>query len=102
MRTPCATFRGRLVEGGYDAHAWQRRFTETGRPGPYLRVASEGPLRAGDAVEVLHRPGHGVTVAVLFRAMTTEPELLPQLLVVDDLVPRARRRAEQWLADHPR
>ena len=43
-RIPCSTFAGfwgvdRLV----------KRFTEAGRPGAYLRVLTEGELRAGDA-----------------------------------------------------
>jgi MOSC domain-containing protein YiiM len=32
-----------------------------------------------------HRPDHDVTVAVTFRATTTEPELLPRLLAADAL-----------------
>lgn len=100
VRTPCATFRGWQVEGGYDARSWQKRFTLAGRPGPYLRVIGEGPLGVGDDVQVLHRPGHGVTVATLFRAITTEPELLPELLAVDELVPQARASAERWVAEH--
>ena len=30
-----------------------------------------------------YRPAHDVTVAVTFRALTTEPELLPRLLTPD-------------------
>ncbi|GGF37184.1 sulfurase [Marmoricola endophyticus] len=101
VRIPCATFRGWQATNGYDTRAWQKRFTQAARPGPYLRVVAEGPLRAGDAIEVLRRPGHGVTVATMFRAITTEPDLLPELLAVDDLVPRARASAERWVAEHP-
>ena len=30
-------------------------------PGPYLRVLEEGEPAAGDEIEVVHQPGHGVT-----------------------------------------
>ena len=56
-------------------------------------VLQPGVLAAGDPVEVVHRPGHGVTASYLFRAVTREPDLLPGLLVVDGLVDKARRRA---------
>jgi len=57
-RTPCATFGRWLGQDG-----WVRRFTARGRPGVYLSVLIPGEIRAGDAVTVSHRPGHGVTVA---------------------------------------
>jgi MOSC domain-containing protein YiiM len=60
-RTPCATF-GRWLR----QERWVRRYTERGRPGAYLRVTTPGLVRAGDAVTVTHRPGHGVTVARWF------------------------------------
>ena len=60
-RTPCATFTHRMGERG-----WARRFADGGRPGAYLRVGRTGTLRAGDAVHVVHRPDHGVSVAALF------------------------------------
>jgi MOSC domain-containing protein YiiM len=41
---------------------WVRRFTERGAPGAYLRVVQEGDAGAGDAVEVVHRPDHGVSI----------------------------------------
>ncbi|MFE6501733.1 MOSC domain-containing protein [Kitasatospora sp. NPDC057738] len=77
-RIPCGTFQGWLAREG-----WIRRFTEAALPGAYLRVVAPGELRAGDAVEVVHRPDHDVTVARSFRAVTTEPELLPSLLAVE-------------------
>jgi MOSC domain-containing protein YiiM len=77
-RIPCATFAGWLAEKG-----WLRSFTRAALPGPYLRVVEPGTLTAGDPVTVLSRPAdHRVTVAMSFRALTTEPELLPLLLEV--------------------
>ncbi len=60
-RIPCRTFQGHLGE-----KRWVKRFTEKAAPGAYLRVVEPGEIRAGDPVEVVHRPGHGVTVALQF------------------------------------
>ncbi|MFJ9540368.1 MOSC domain-containing protein [Streptomyces sp. NPDC101225] len=74
-RIPCRTFQGHMDERG-----WVRRFTRKGVTGAYLRVVEAGEIRAGDPVEIVHRPDHGVTAALQFRAVTTERELLPRLL----------------------
>ncbi len=66
-RTPCQTFARHLGE-----ERWVRRFTERGRPGAYLRVLVPGEVRAGDAVEVLSRPGHGVTTSAFFTDRSPE------------------------------
>ncbi len=55
-----------------------KEFTKGALPGPYFRVITPGHLQAGDAVEVLERPDHDVTVSLAFRAMTLEPALLPR------------------------
>jgi MOSC domain-containing protein YiiM len=77
-RIPCGTFQGWMERDG-----WIKRFTKAARAGAYLRVISPGLIRVGDPVTIEHRPAHDVTVAVTFRAMTTEPELLPRLLTAD-------------------
>ncbi|QLQ37394.1 MOSC domain-containing protein [Micromonospora robiginosa] len=92
-RIPCGTFQGWLGERG-----WIRRFTAAAVPGAYLRVVEPGEVRAGDPVEVVHRPGHEVTVAFLFRAVTSEPELLPRLLVADALPAEDRERIRRRLS----
>ncbi|NOW00744.1 MOSC domain-containing protein [Isoptericola chiayiensis] len=68
-RTPCATFARRLGS----PPRWVRRFTEAGRTGAYLRVVEPGDLGAGDAVEVVSSPGHGVSVAGWFAAWNAGP-----------------------------
>ena len=85
VRTPCATFHTWMGRQGFDTTGWTRRFVGAGRAGAYLRVLEEGVLRAGDEIEVTDRPGHGVTVAVMFRALTGDRSLLPRLLDVDGL-----------------
>ena len=57
-----------------------------------------GTLEAGDEISVVHRPGHGVTVSTMFRALTTDRTLLPELLRVPGLVEEARTTAERYVA----
>lgn len=97
IRTPCNDFKMWMGRSGYDNRAWVRRFAELARPGPYLRVLGEGTLAAGDELTVVHRPGHGVTVSTMFRALNTDHSLLPRLLGVPDLLPKARERAEAYV-----
>ncbi|MGW8888263.1 MOSC domain-containing protein [Streptomyces sp. NPDC055749] len=93
-RIPCRTFAGHLDEKG-----WVKRFTREAAPGAYLRVIEPGTVRAGDPVEIVHRPDHEVTVALEFRARTTERELLPQLLAAGDaLHPETLRQAREYAA----
>ena len=90
-RIPCGTFRGWMGERG-----WARTFTADGRPGTYLSVLVPGTIRAGDPVEVVSRPAHAVTAALVFRATTTERDLLPQLLAAgDDLEPEIAELARE-------
>lgn len=74
-RIPCATFAAWMGERG-----WVRRFTERGRTGAYLAVVEPGVVSTGDAVEVLGRPGHGITVPQAFRAFTGDDDLAERLL----------------------
>jgi MOSC domain-containing protein YiiM len=93
-RIPCTTFQGHLGEKG-----WVRQFTRKGAPGAYLRVIEPGEIRAGDPIEIVHRPDHEVTVSFQFRAVTTERELLPRLLAAGDaLHPEAIETARAYMA----
>ncbi len=95
VRIPCNDFRNWQQLSGYDDRSWVKRFAQHGRPGPYLRVLQEGDLQAGDDLTVVHQPGHGVTVSMMFRALTTERSLLPELSKVENLArePRAKLAA---------
>jgi MOSC domain-containing protein YiiM len=62
-RSPCQKVAARLGRPGLVAEA--RR---TGFVGLHLRVLEPGMVAAGDAIERLDRPGHGVTVADAVRA----------------------------------
>ncbi len=73
-RIPCANF-----ERFWGVPQLVKRFTARGASGAYLRVLETGDVGAGDAVEVVSRPDHGVTVGLLFRATTTQRRRLPEI-----------------------
>jgi MOSC domain-containing protein YiiM len=56
-----------------------KRFAAHGATGAYLRVLETGEIGAGDAVEIVHRPDHGITVETAFRIATTERSRLTEL-----------------------
>ena len=91
-RTPCGTFfnhMGRL-------RGWVKTFTADGRPGAYLRVLVEGEVGAGDDIVVLDQPAHGVTIAEVFRAITTDKDRMAGLLEVPELPAKVHRWARQY------
>lgn len=95
-RIPCRTFQAHLGEP-----EWVKRFTRNGAPGAYLRVIEPGEIRAGDPVEIVHRPDHDVTVALLFRAETTERALLSQVLTAGTaLHPESLDEARRYVAKY--
>lgn len=53
-----------------------RRFLEARRVGAYLRVVQEGDVGAGDAIEVVSRPAHGVTLRDMVEALDDESKAL--------------------------
>ena len=53
-----------------------KRFAQASRPGAYLRIAREGTLGAGDAIELLSRPVHGITVRDVSDAILLDEALL--------------------------
>jgi len=87
-RIPCRTFAGHLGEQG-----WVKRFTERGLSGTYLRVVTPGPVQRGDTLTVISRPEHDVTVALAFRAFTTQPGLLARMVTVPGLSAGSRQVA---------
>ncbi|MFB7223413.1 MOSC domain-containing protein [Streptomyces sp. NPDC056227] len=92
-RIPCRTFAGHLGE-----KRWVKRFTEAAAPGAYLRVIEPGEIRAGDPVEIVHRPDHDITVRMQFLAATVRRDLLPELLMARDaLHPETLRAALKYV-----
>lgn len=95
-RIPCTTFARWMGEP-----RWIRRFTERGVSGAYLRILEPGTVEAGAPVEVTYRPGHGVTTGLTFRALTTEPDLIPRLVGVEALAADIREKVARRLAKAP-
>jgi MOSC domain-containing protein YiiM len=77
-RIPCQVFAGWTKQ----PH-WVKRFAAARRPGPYLRVLTEGHVGAGDPIEVLSRPDVHVTVAESMDAYYGDPDIMRALLTVD-------------------
>ena len=85
-RIPCSTFQRWMGRPG-----WVKAFTRRAVPGAYLRVLSPGTIAAGDPVEIELRPPHGVTIGMVFRALTLERDLLPRILDAGDHLPADTR-----------
>jgi MOSC domain-containing protein YiiM len=98
VRTPCNDFKNWIGVLGHDNARWVKRFTAEARPGPYLRVLEEGVLQAGDEIEVVHRPDHGVTVTTLFRALNLDHSLRAALVGIEALGAEARAKVEEYAA----
>lgn len=79
-RTPC--FKLGLQFGD---RLMLKRFAAASRPGAYLRIIEEGEARAGDPIELVERPGHGVTIGLVFDAIHHDRSLAEQALAAPEL-----------------
>jgi MOSC domain-containing protein YiiM len=79
-RLPCAKLALRLAEP-----TMVKRFAEASRPGAYLRILTEGVLAAGDDIELLGRPEHGVTVRDVSDAILLDEALLASAAAAPEL-----------------
>jgi MOSC domain-containing protein YiiM len=94
-RTPCAK-----LQAHWGVPRLIKRFTEHGASGAYLRVLETGDIGAGDRIEVVERPDHGLTIGLTFRAFTTERHRLPELAPARDVLPgRDRPTIDAALAE---
>ena len=79
-RIPCRSFAG----------FWKRptlikEFMAAGRPGTYLRIIQEGEITAGDAIEIIHLPSHGITIADVYAAKNGERSKINEIARVQEL-----------------
>ena len=79
-RLPCFKLGVRLGDPRF-----LKRFAAARRPGAYLRILREGDIAAGEQVEVTCRPAHGVTSALVSRALLGERWLLEPALAAEEL-----------------
>ncbi len=75
-RVPC--FKLGLKMG--DPH-FLKHFAEALRPGSYLSIVSEGRVTAGDAIEVIWRPAHRLTIREAARIRLFDRDRANELLV---------------------
>jgi MOSC domain-containing protein YiiM len=69
IRLPCFKLGIRLGDPRFP-----KRFQGVGRMGAYLRVVQEGDVAAGDPIEVIHRPDHGVSLRTMLLALDDDDE----------------------------
>jgi MOSC domain-containing protein YiiM len=90
-RIPCFKLGIRMGDA-----AFVREFAEAARPGTYLAIEEPGEVEAGDVVDLVHRPSHGVTIGDIERAYHGHSDLLPVLADLEELSDGWR----QWARRH--
>ena len=73
-RVPCSKLGARMGDPRFP-----RGFVLAGRPGAYVAVVAPGTLQAADAVTVVHRPDHDVTVGLVFEVALRDRARLAEL-----------------------
>lgn len=79
-RIPCNTFAAKMGERDF-----VKTFGAELRFGPYLRIRGEGYVRAGDPIEIVHRPTHGVRIVDVSRIHMFARGELGSLLAAPEL-----------------
>ncbi len=92
-RIPCKVFQG----------FWQRpnlikEFTQAQRPGAYLRILEEGYVSAGDEIEILEVPNHGISIKDLFAAKSGERVKIREINKIPGLAPKFKDWSEKIAA----
>lgn len=72
-----------------------RRFAAAMRPGAYLRIVVEGSVGAGDEIQVIERPSHGLTIRDVTRIYTRDRGEVERLLGV----PQVSESWKRWASD---
>jgi MOSC domain-containing protein YiiM len=88
-RTPCYKLAHRMGDPGFI-----KRFARGGRPGAYLGIVREGELGAGDAIEVVERPDHAVTIGLMAEVYLHDHSRAGELLAAPALPDSWR----EWVA----
>ena len=79
-RIPCSALAKHL-----DDIKMVKRFALARRPGIYLRIVESGDVGAGDSVELVERPEHGVTVGLVNEAVLHDHSLAARALEAPQL-----------------
>jgi MOSC domain-containing protein YiiM len=91
-RVPCWRLGARMNDPKFIV-----RFTEALRPGAYLRIVEEGNVGAGDAIEVVSRPEHDLSVRDVFRIYTRDREECGRLIEVPQMSEAWKHWAREML-----
>jgi MOSC domain-containing protein YiiM len=70
-RLPCFKLGIRMTDDDFP-----ERFQAAGRMGAYLRIVEEGVVSLGDAIDVIFRPAHRVTLRAMLAALGDPGQLL--------------------------
>ena len=92
-RFPCFKLGSRM-----GTQRFVRQFARARRTGTYLRILEEGELGAGDRIEVVSRPDHGVTIGLFAEAYLGDRDRLAGVLAADQLSDEWRSKIEGKLA----
>lgn len=94
-RIPCFKLGVRIGDRRFPA-----RFATAARPGTYLAIEGPGDVGAGDVIEIVDRPDHGLTVGDIERAYHDDHTLAGRLLDVADVSEGWRSWARKVIAAH--
>jgi MOSC domain-containing protein YiiM len=92
-RQPCSTLGAKMGD-----QRFVRRFAKALRLGTYMRIIEPGVVGAGDAIDVVDRPDHDVTVGLLGRVLFEDSSLGPQVLAAGALTDAWRAHGERLAA----
>ena len=92
-RQPCSTLGAKMGD-----QRFVRRFAKALRLGTYMRIIEPGVVVAGDAIDVVDRPDHEVTVGLLGRVLFEDSSLGPQVLAAGALTDAWRAHGERLAA----
>ena len=92
-RQPCSTLGAKMGD-----QRFVKRFAKALRLGTYMRIIEPGVVGAGDAIDVVDRPDHEVTVGLLGRVLFEDSSLGPQVLAAGALTDAWRAHGERLAA----
>lgn len=93
-RIPCGTFARWM-----DIDKWVKRFMAEGMPGTYFQVLEAGAITAGDEIEIVTTPEHGVTVCDVFQLVAgdRDADRLARVIACPDLPEAMRTQVSGYL-----
>lgn len=93
-RIPCGTFARWM-----NIDKWAKRFMAEGKPGTYFQVLEAGTITAGNEIEIVATPEHGVTVADVYQLVAgdRDADRLARVIACPDLPDEMHTRVSGYL-----